>query len=153
MGDLLESDPLNLADLTGLTLTDGIAGLLGARDNEPSGALATHSGAASGPLAAALITDAGDFLAPGLLSGGMLNFPAVSVLAQLDDLFAQGQHTDYNIALRVNARFDADEPPPPQPDTAGVAPADATPQHDQPATDSAISGLLPLDDLLTRLSV
>ena len=52
----------------------------------------------------------------------MINFPAVSASVQLDELFAQGQHTDYNIALRNGPESDAGDASPSQPDIAGIIP-------------------------------
>jgi hypothetical protein len=144
LGDVLESGPLNLSELTGLTLNDGIAGLLGGSE---AGSDAGSGGATPAPLIS-LSTGDGELSAPGLLSAGMINFPAVSAQIQIDELFAGGQHTDYNIALRTG-ESDAGDTSPSQPAIADIVPealADETP----PPADSAAALLSPLDEFLTR---
>jgi hypothetical protein len=157
LGDLLGSTPLNLGELTGLTLTDGLAGLLGPRDggsvDEPAAA-----GPDSGALAATLVTDGNELSAPGLLSAGnLIDFPA-RALAPADDLYAQGRHTDYNIAihdntLQDNAHGDVGTTSPTQSDTAGVLLGTLLSQDAQPPTDAAVADLSPLDEFLTRPAV
>lgn len=150
LGELLESAPLNLSELTGLTLTNGIGGLL-----QGSGATAeAHFSSSSGsdtPLIA-LSTSVGELSAPGLLSGGMINFPAVGSPAQLDVLYAQGQHTDYNIALRQDAGDGPDDATPAQSDIANILP-EALSHEAAPPVDSASALLSPLDEFLTRPSL
>ena len=144
LGDVLESGPLNLSELTGLTLNNGIAGLLGGSE---AGSDAGSGGATPAPLIS-LSTGDGELSAPGLLSAGMINFPAVSAQIQLDELFAGGQHTDYNIALRTG-ESDAGDTSPSPPAIADIVPealADETP----PPADSAAALLSPLDEFLTR---
>jgi hypothetical protein len=156
LGELLEPSPLNLAELTGLTLTDGIAGLLEARDEEPSGeppAALFDSAAGISPLTAALITNAGEFSAPDILSAGdVIEFP-VRALAPVDDLYAQGQHTDYNIALHDNAQTEAGETSPTLPDPAVVLPDALLSPNDQLPTDSATVEVSPFDEFATRPAV
>jgi hypothetical protein len=141
LGEVLESGPLNLSELTGLTLTSGIAGLLN------SGQTGSNSEAPA-PLIS-LTSHDGELSAPGLLSAGMINFPAVSAPAQLDVLFSQGQHTDYNIALRAGPESSADDASPSLPDIAGVLPEALTHETPLPA-DSETALLSPLDEFLTR---
>jgi hypothetical protein len=148
LGQLLDSSPLNLSELTGLTLTNGIAGLLGGSEAGAPSALLSDGGAILAPLIS-LTTHDGALSAPGLLSGGMINFPAVSTPAQIDVLYAQGQHTDYNIALHNHAQTGAEDASPLQTDIAGILPE--TLAHEvQPPADSATALLSPLDEFLTR---
>jgi hypothetical protein len=149
LGDLLESSSLNLSEFTGLTLTNGIAGLLGG--SEAGTAPLTDGGGILAPLIS-LATHDGELSAPGLLSSGMINFPAVSASVQLDELFAQGQHTDYNIALRSGPESGADDALPSQPDIAGILP-EALANEVQLPTDSATALLSPLDEFMTRPSL
>jgi hypothetical protein len=139
LGDVLESGPLNLSELTGLTLGNGIAGLL-------NGGQTGSSSEAPAPLIS-LTTHDGELSAPGLLSAGMIDFPAVSAPAQLDVLFSQGQHTDYNIALRVGSESGADDASPPL-DIAGILPEALVHEAPPPADSTAL--LPPLDEFLTR---
>ncbi len=153
LGDLLDSTPLDLGELTGLTLTDGLAGLLGPRDGASSGEPAA-AGSGSGALAATLVTDANELSAPGLLSAGnLIDFPARAT-APVDDLYAQGRHTDYNIALHDNAlqdNADGDNGTSPAPsDTAGVLLGTLLSQDDRPTPDAVVADLLPLDEFMTR---
>ena len=120
LGELLESGPLNLSELTGLTLTERYRGTAW-RQRSGHRAPLTDGGAILAPLIS-LTTHDGELSAPGLLSSGMINFPAVSASVQLDELFAQGQHTDYNIALRNGPESGADDASPSQPEIAGILP-------------------------------
>jgi hypothetical protein len=150
LGELLESGPLNLSELTGLTLTNGIAGLL-----QGSGATVDahfSSSAENGAPLISLTTHDGELSAPGLLSAGMINFPAVSAPVQLDELFAQGQHTDYNIALRSGPESGAEDASPSQPEVAGILP-EVLANEAPPPADSTAALLSPLDEFLTRPSV
>ena len=151
LGELLESGPLNLSELTGLTLTNGIAGLLGGSEAGTASAPLTDGGAILAPLIS-LTTHDGELSAPGLLSSGMINFPAVSASVQLDELFAQGQHTDYNIALRNGPESGADDASPSQPEIAGIIP-EALAHEAPPPANSATALLSPLDEFLTRPSL
>jgi hypothetical protein len=144
LGKVLESGPLNLSELTGLTLSNGIAGLLnggeaGANPQTPT------------PLIS-LSTHDGELSAPGLLSGGMINFPTIGTAAPLDALYAQGQHTDYNIALHDDAAIGNGDAPAtaPQADIAGILPEALAHEAPPPADDSAAALLSPLDEFLTR---
>lgn len=145
LGALLESSSSNLSELTGLTLTNGIAGLLGGNEAGALSAPLSDGGAILAPLIS-LTTHDGALSAPGLLSGGMINFPAVSTAAPLDVLYAQGQHTDYNIALHNNADNSADASPVLS-DIADILP-EALAHEVQLSTDSAT--VSPLDEFLTR---
>lgn len=150
LGELLESGPLNLSELTGLTLTNGIAGLL-----QGSGATVDahfSSSSENGAPLISLTTHDGELSAPGLLSSGMINFPAVSASLQLDELFAQGQHTDYNIALRSGPESGAGDASPSQPEIASIIP-EALVNEAPPPADSAAALLSPLDEFLTRPSL
>jgi hypothetical protein len=151
LGDLLDSGPLNLGDLTGLTLADGLAGLLGSPDGETSGEPAASS--LLGGLAAALITDDNLLSAPDILSAGdVIDFPA-RALAPVDDLFAQGRHTDYNIALHDNAQSDTGAAATTPSDTANALLGTLLSQNDQAPADAAAGDLLPLDEFMTRLAL
>ena len=148
LGELLESGPLNLSELTGLTLTTGIAGLL---QGGEAGSDAGNGAAANTPLIS-LSTPDGELSAPGLLSTGMINFAAITATVQLDELFAGGQHTDYNIALRNGPETGAEDASPSQPEIAGILP-EALANEAPPPADSTAALLSPLDDFMTRPSV
>ena len=152
LGDLVQSSPLNLGDLTGLTLTDGLAGLLGQGGDGAPALLSSVSGAADSEPALAAVTGANDFSALDLFGGGgVINIlgGATNAPAQLDDLYALGRYTDYNIALRDNAEPATGDA---APDVAAVP--DAPPSPDgQPPADTVIADLLPFDDLLTRPAI
>ncbi len=152
LGDLLQSSPLNLGDLTGLTLNDGLAGLLGQGGDSAPALLSPVSGAAASEPALAAVSGANDFSALDLFGGGgVINIlgGATNAPAQLDDLYALGRYTDYNIALRDNA-----EP------AAGDAAARnrrgarrAATSDGQPPADTVVAELLPFDDLLARPAI
>jgi hypothetical protein len=144
LGKVLESGPLNLSELTGLTLSNGIAALLNGGEASANSETAT-------PLIS-LSTHDGGLSAPGLLSGGMINFPAVGTSAPLDVLYAQGQHTDYNIALHDDAAVGNGDAPTaaPQAGIAGILPEALAHEAPPPADDSAATLLSPLDEFLTR---
>jgi hypothetical protein len=148
LGELLESGPLNLSELTGLTLTTGIAGLL---QGGEAGSDAGNGAAANTPLIS-LSTPDGELSAPGLLSTGMINFAAITATVQLDELFAGGQHTDYNIALRNGPETGAEDASPSQPEIAGILP-EALANEAPPPADSTAALLSPLDEFMTRPSV
>jgi hypothetical protein len=118
LGDALDS-ALDLSELTGLNLTDGLSGLLGEDSTEPA--------EQDGETAAST-------------TGGLL-----------DDLFADGRYTNYNIALHDSAEpvVDIDITLSSEPTTADVAPSEP-PQADQPPLGTAIADLLPFDELETR---
>jgi hypothetical protein len=147
LGDLLQTSPLNLSELTGLTLNDGIAGLLG--QNGHSGA-SSASDAMHEPAVAA-ITGTSDAATQTLFgSGGVINIlGGLTSVAQHDVLFAEGRHTDYSVALQDHATSD----------TGGGATSDITatvetpPADHQPAADTVIADLPHLDDLVARLTI
>jgi hypothetical protein len=142
---------LDLLELTGISLTDGIAGLLGSPDERSDGPAATgDTGGASGAQPVALITDTIDLLTHDILGiGGVIDFPT-RALAPVNDLFAQGQHTDYGIALRDNPNAAAGQTPPPLSDTADVAGEAPASPDGPPPIDPAGALLSLVDDLLTR---
>jgi hypothetical protein len=151
LGGIPETNALNLGELTGLTLTNGIAGLLGQRDQNAPAAAQSESGAGQ---MAAFVTDADTFSAPALFSGGMINFPAAATNApsQIDELFAEGRHTNYNIALAETSERDSSDALPAQSDTSAL-PEGTPPQDGQPHNDVSIAEQSPLDEFVTRPTV
>jgi hypothetical protein len=118
LGNVLDST-LDLSELTGLNLADGLSGLLGQDGTEPTeqdGETATST------------TD-------GLI----------------DELFADGRYTNYNIALHDSAEpvVDIDITLASEPTTADAAPSES-PQADQPPSGAAIVELLSFDEFETR---
>ncbi len=149
-GGIPETNAPNLGELTGLTLTNGIAGLLGQGDENAPAAPQSESGAGQ---TAAFVTDADEFSAPALLSGGMINFPiATNTPSQIDELFAEGRHTNYNIALGDTSERDSADASPAQPDTSAL-PEGTPPPDDQPQNDVSIAEQSPLDEFVTRPAV
>jgi hypothetical protein len=127
-----------LSELTGLNLTDGLAGLL---DRDGAETPEQSSDAGSG--------------ADNLGASNLGNLGASNALP--DDLFAEGQYTEYNIALR-NGPEPVTDPPLIELNIGDVLPteppAQAEPaQTDQPPQDSTIAELLPLDEFATRPAV
>src|SRR5262245_24838139 len=148
LGGLLPSSQQHLSELTGLTLTDGIAGLVGrSGDNASASASSALHGAQHEP-AVALITNATDVAAPTLFGGGgvinILGGPAN--MAQHDDLYAQGRYTDYNVVLRDNAEPNGGNA------MHDIAAALRTPAPTDHPTDTTqhIADLPHFDDLLAR---
>ncbi|MPZ36467.1 MAG: hypothetical protein GEU95_00130 [Rhizobiales bacterium] len=156
LGSGSESSSSSLIELTGLNLTDTIAGLLDTLNDATSGETAaapSDSNAATSSQAATLITDPDELSAPDILSSGDIISFAEHTLAAVNDLFAQGQHTDYKIALHDDATLDARETSPMQPDVASAPPAAPIPQDDAQHNDSAAIVLSPFDELVTRPAV
>jgi hypothetical protein len=157
LGGIPETSALNLGELTGLTLTNGIAGLLEPRSEAASAAEQSESGAGQ---TAAFVTDADEFSAPALLSGGMINFPTATTNApsQIDELFAEGRHTNYNIALGDTSERDSGDASSAQPDTPAL-PGGTLPQNDQlqsnnqPQNDVSIAEQSSFDEFVTRPAV
>jgi hypothetical protein len=151
LGGIPETNAPNLGELTGLMLTNGIAGLLGQRDqNAPAAAQSESDAGQTG----AFVTDADEFSAPALLSGGMINFPNATTNApsQINELFAEGRHTNYNIALGETSERDSADASPAQPDTPAL-PEGTPPPDDQPQNDVSIAEQSPLDEFVTRPAV
>jgi hypothetical protein len=119
----------SLSELTGLNLTDGLAGLLegGSTDAPDQG----------GDTASDQISDA---------ASGASN-------VQTDELFIEGRYTEYNIALRDGPELIVDQPSVIEPSTADVPPSEPPAQADQPPPDSTIAELLSLDEFATRPTV
>lgn len=151
LGGIPETDAPNLGELTGLTLTNGVAGLLGGRDQDAPADPPSESDAAQ---TTAFVTDTDEFSAPALLSGGMLNFPIATTNAQpqIDELFAEGRHTNYNIALAETSERESGDTSPAQPDTPAL-PEGTAPADDQPHNDVSITDTSPFDDFVTRPTV
>lgn len=151
LGGIPETNALNLGELTGLTLTNGLAGLLGQGGEAASAILQSETGSGQ---TAAFVTDADEFSAPPLFSGGMINFPTATAGApsQIDELFAEGRHTNYNIALGETSERNSGDAPLAQSDTPAL-PEGTPPPDDQPATDASFAGNSPLDDFVTRPTV
>jgi hypothetical protein len=103
---------------------------------------------------AAFVTNTGEFSAPALLSGGMINFPTATTSApsQRDELFAEGRHTNYNIALGETSERDGGDASRLQPDTPALTEG-TPPQDSQPQDDVAIAEQSPLDEFATRPAV
>jgi hypothetical protein len=144
LGGLQASGSLSLSELTGLSLTADIALLLGP-DSEGTPAIPQlRLSAANAEPAAEIVTNASELSAQGLLGSiGVINLP-LDASPVPDQLYAQGLHTDYSIALRETADvIDSADHVAPAPDILLSA-------ADQALT-ATVTELSTVDELVTRL--